>query len=158
MIRYYVSFLQKYGKRIQKLEERRLDLINAEILFDLEPVDYSFFLEIKKDFEGMELLYKLYKQQKVSRDVWSKTLWANLNPQQLIDGMENFLKEFRKLPRTIRTLNVGQALEATMKAFRNSVPLFVGLKNEAMRERHWLELMDQTGKHFDMSPDRSGEK
>ncbi|XP_051175007.1 dynein axonemal heavy chain 10 [Leptopilina boulardi] len=102
----------------------------------------------------MELLYKLYKQQKNSRDIWSKTLWINLNPQQLMDGMDGFLKEFRKLPKSVRALNVGLSLEVIMKDFRNSVPLFVELKNEAMRERHWQELMDKTGKHFDMSPDR----
>lgn len=132
--------------------------MNAEVLFDLDPTDYSVFLKVQKDYEGMEMLYKLYKQQKYSRDVWSKTLWANLNPQQLMDGMDNFLKEFRKLPRSVRVLSVGQALDGTMKGFRNSVPLFVELKNEAMRERHWQELMDKTGKHFDMSPDRSEDK
>lgn len=106
----------------------------------------------------MELLYKLYKQQKNARDIWSKTLWVNLNPQQLMDGMDGFLKEFRKLPKAVRMLSVGQSLDATMKGFRNSVPLFVELKNEAMRERHWQELMNKTGKHFDMSPDRSEEQ
>lgn len=140
------------------MEEKRLDLVNAEILFDLEPTDYTFFLNTKKNYEGMELLYKLYKQQKNSRDIWSKTLWINLNPQQLMDGMDGFLKEFRKLPKSVRALNVGLSLEVIMKDFRNSVPLFVELKNEAMRERHWQELMDKTGKHFDMSPDRSEDK
>ena len=140
------------------MEERRLDLVNAEVLFDLEPTDYALFLKLIKDYEGMEMLYKLYKQQKNARDIWSKTLWANLNPQQLMDGMDNFLKEFRKLPRAVRMLSVGQALDSTMKGFRNSVPLFVELKNEAMRERHWQELMDKTGKQFDMSPDRSEDK
>lgn len=102
----------------------------------------------------MEILYKLYRTQKSARDSWSKTLWADLNPQQLIDGMEQFVKEFRRMPKEVRQLNVGLAIEATMKTFKNSVPLFVELKNEAMRERHWEELMNKTGIHFDMTPDR----
>ncbi|XP_012272400.1 dynein heavy chain 10, axonemal [Orussus abietinus] len=146
--------MDEYFDLIQDLDAKRVDLVNAEVLFDLVPTDYSSFLKVKKNYEGMEALYKLYKTQKTARDVWAKTLWVNLNPQQLIDGMEQFLKEFRKLPRAYRQLNVGKALEATMKAFRDSVPLFVELKNEAMRERHWLELMDRTGKRFDMTPDR----
>lgn len=101
-------------------------------------------------------LFKLYKSQKTARDTWAKTLWVDLNPQLLIDGMDGFLKEFRKMPKAVRSLQVGRALEASMKSFKNSVPLFVELKNEAMRERHWKELMDKTGMHFDMSPDRSG--
>nr|XP_046467282.1 dynein axonemal heavy chain 10 [Neodiprion pinetum] len=146
--------MDEYGKLIDFMEAKRVDLVNAEILFDLPPADYSRFLKVKKDYEGMEMIYKLYKAQKIMRDVWAKTLWVNLNPHQLIDGVDQFMKEFRRMPRAVRMLNVGQALDNLMKGFKNSVPLFVELKNEAMRERHWLELMEKTGKYFDMSPDR----
>lgn len=136
------------------MEAKRVDLANAEILFNLEPADYSAFLKVKQDYEGMEMLYKLYRAQKNAREIWSKTLWIDLNPQQLMDGMEQFIKEFRRMPKSVRQLNVAYSLEATMKTFKNSVPLFVELKNEAMRERHWEELMNKTGIHFDMEPSR----
>lgn len=135
---------------------KRLDLTSAEILFDLPPTDYSAFVKVKTDYEGMILIYDIYRSQKIARDTWSKTLWVDLNPQQLVDGMDQYIKEFKKLPKSVRQLSVGHALDAAMKAFKNSVPLFVELKNEAMRERHWLELMDKTGMHFDMAPDRCG--
>lgn len=102
----------------------------------------------------MEILYDLYKKQMKARDDWAKTLWVNLNPQQLIDGMDHFLREFRRLPKFIKSMNVGHALDANMKNFKDSVPLFIELKNEAMRERHWQQLMKQTGQYFDMDPDR----
>lgn len=133
-----------------------MDLVNAEILFDLPPTDYSIFTQVKSVFEGMKLIYSLYKTQKNARDIWSKTLWIDLNPQQLIDGMDQYIKKFRSFPHVVRQLDVGICLETIMKTFKNSVPLFVELKNEAMRERHWQELMDKSGKHFDMSPDRCG--
>lgn len=102
----------------------------------------------------MEVLYDLYKKQNNAREIWAKTLWVNLNPQQLIEGMEHFMRELRQLPKSIRDMNVGRALNANMKNFKNSVPLFIELKNEAMRERHWQELMKRTGQYFDMDPDR----
>lgn len=37
-------------------------------------------------------------------------------------------------------------LDLKMKQFKGIVPLMVSLKNEAMRERHWKELMKKTGK------------
>lgn len=128
--------------------------MQSEILFDLPPADYSVFLRIKKEYEGMEILYKFYKQQSSARETWATTLWVNLNPQQLIDGMEHFMKEFRKLPKFVRVMNLGHALEADMRNFKSSVPLFIELKNEAMRDRHWQELMRRTGQYFDMDPDR----
>ena len=45
-------------------------------------------------------------------------------------------------------------LDLKMKQFKNAVPLMVSLKNEALRERHWLMLMEKTGQFFDMHPDR----
>lgn len=41
-----------------------------------------------------------------------------------------------------------------MKQFKATVPLMVSLKNEALRERHWHQLMEKTGEYFDMAPDR----
>lgn len=149
---------QEFEDAFIYMDEKLLDLKNAEILFDLTPADYSDYGAIKKEFAAMEELYQLYKLQKLARDVWAETLWVNLKPQQLIDGMESYLKEFRKMPRVMRQMNVGRALEDSMKNFKNSVPLFVELKNEAMRERHWKELMQKTGKYFDMSPNRCDEK
>lgn len=40
-----------------------------------------------------------------------------------------------------------------MKQFKNTIPLMVSLKNEALRERHWKMLMEKTGQYFDMAPD-----
>lgn len=39
-----------------------------------------------------------------------------------------------------------------MKQFKNTIPLMVNLKNEALRERHWKMLMEKTGQYFDMAP------
>ncbi|KYN43305.1 Dynein heavy chain 10, axonemal, partial [Trachymyrmex septentrionalis] len=146
--------MDEYGKLINKYEEKRLNLIKLENLFNLSSTDYSTLLKIKREYKSMEVLYNLYKEQRRSREVWAKTLWVNLNPQQLIDGMEHFIRQFRLLPLSIRSLNVAHALETNMKDFKNSVPLFIELKNEAMRERHWQELMRRTGQYFDMDPDR----
>lgn len=88
-----------------------------------------------------------------AREQWSETLWANLNIQLLQDGIEGYLKNLRKLPKEMRQMAVGRALEEKMKEFRDSLPLFVDLKHEALRERHWKELMNKTGQKFDMNPD-----
>jgi dynein heavy chain, axonemal len=111
-------------------------------------------LNAKGDFERMQMVYKLYQAQKIARETWGKTLWVNLNTQALTDGIENFIKDFRKLAKPIRQMPIGSVLEKIMKQFKNVVPLMASLKHEALRERHWKMLMVKTGKSFDMSPDR----
>lgn len=65
--------------------------------------------------------------------------------------MEEYLKEYRKIPKELKLLTPGVKLEELMKAFKNSVPLMVELKNEALRERHWNQLMEKTGESFHLS-------
>ena len=89
----------------------------------------------------------------MAREQWSETLWANLNVQILQDGIEGFLKTLRKLPRETKQMAVSRCLEDKMKEFRDSLPLFGDLKHEALRDRHWKELMTKTGQKFDMNPD-----
>lgn len=89
-----------------------------------------------------------------ARAEWSQTLFSKLDPQTLIDGIEEFFKEFKKLPKEIRNTDTARNVEEKMKEFKRSVPLFVDLKHEALRPRHWNILMQKTGIFFDMNPNK----
>ncbi|KAJ0174233.1 hypothetical protein K1T71_010379 [Dendrolimus kikuchii] len=146
--------MEEYSKYFDELESRKKILQAAEQLFDNPLADFSNFNRAKTDFLAMDQIYKIYKAQKFARELWAKTLWVNLNPQALVDGIEQFFRDYRKLPKIVRLSPTGMMLDLKMKQFKNVVPLMVSLKNEAMRERHWRELMAKTGQDFDMSPDR----
>lgn len=93
--------MEVYAVKFEEMEAQRIELVKAEKLFDMPVTDYSDFLRAKQDYEGMHVIYKLYKQQKIARENWSRTLWAHLNPNALTDGMENFMKEYRKIPKWV---------------------------------------------------------
>ena len=71
----------------------------------------------------------------LAREEWSDTLWANLNIAKLTDGIEGFMRKLRKLPKEAKALPVCHVLEDKMRSFKDSIPLFADLKNEALRER-----------------------
>ena len=62
-------------------------------------------------------------------------MWANLDVQHLQDGIEAFMKQLRRLPRDVKSMPSAKVLEEKMKEFKDSIPLFLDLKNEALRER-----------------------
>ena len=70
-------------------------------------------------------------------------LWTELNAQFLTDGIEFYLQELRKLPKSVRSSEVGKQLEATMKEFKRSIPVFMDLRNESTLER--VTLYDRNG-------------
>ncbi|XP_044581988.1 dynein axonemal heavy chain 10-like [Cotesia glomerata] len=143
--------VEEFEGLIRTLEKRRLDLAYAENLFNLLPTNFSIFEKVKQNFEDIKIIYSLYKTQKDAENILSKTSWSDLNFQKLINEIEFYIREFKKLPSRIQQLDISQILLAKMEAFKSSVLLFVDLKHEAIRERHWKELMDKTGKHLDIT-------
>ncbi|XP_069071115.1 dynein axonemal heavy chain 10 [Pleurodeles waltl] len=142
-----------YEKELARHEKRRQELANAEKLFDLPITMYPDLLQVQKEMKGLREIYEIYKAQKAAKNDWSKTLWVNLNVQFLLDGIEGFLKSLRKLSKETRSMPVAFYLESKMKEFKESIPLLLDLKNEALRDRHWRDLMSKTGTSFEMDPE-----
>ncbi|XP_043925694.1 dynein axonemal heavy chain 10 [Protopterus annectens] len=146
-----LEILTLFEKELEQYDKQRQELANAEKLFDLPVTMYPDLLAVQKEMKGLKQIYDIYKAQKAAKEEWSQALWANLNVQQLLEGIEGFLKALRKLPKEVRSLPVAFHLESKMKEFKDSIPLLLDLKNEALRERHWKELMARTGTSFEMN-------
>nr|XP_038946048.1 dynein axonemal heavy chain 10 isoform X3 [Rattus norvegicus] len=145
------ELLGSFEKELARHEKNRQELANAEKLFDLPITMYPELMKVQKEMAGLRMIYDLYDSLKIAKEEWSQTLWINLNVQYLQEGIEGFLKNLRKLPRHVRSLSVAFHLETKMKAFKDSIPLLLDLKHEALRERHWKELMEKTGVFFEMT-------
>ncbi|NXM38868.1 DYH10 protein, partial [Gymnorhina tibicen] len=145
-----LELMAMFERELERLEKRQRELGSAEKLLDLPATAYPNLIKAQKDAKALKLIYDIYAQQKVTKEEWSQTLWINLNVKVLQEGIEGFLKALRKLPRPVRSMPIGVQLDRKMKAFRDSIPLLLDLKNEALRERHWEDLMEKTGTRFEM--------
>ncbi|XP_029909103.1 dynein heavy chain 10, axonemal [Myripristis murdjan] len=148
-----LAVMETYEVELAKIEAGRQELANAEKLFDLPITMYPELLNVQKDMNGLRQIFDIYKAQKAAKTEWSQTLWVDLNIQLLQDGVESFIKSLRKLPKDVRALPVAFFLEGRMKEFKESLPLLLDLKNEALRDRHWQKLMERSGTRFEMNPD-----
>jgi dynein heavy chain len=61
-----VKLLKSYREELHKLEHEKQELTNAERLFNLPISSYTSLLQVQKEMKGLEELYKLYEEQKVS--------------------------------------------------------------------------------------------
>ncbi|KAL6114194.1 dnah10 [Pungitius sinensis] len=146
-----LTIMETYEADLAKIVAGRHDLANAEKLLDLPVTVYPVVVSIQKDMNGLRQIYGVYKAQQAAKTEWSQTLWVDLNIQLLQEGVEGFIKSLRQLPKDVRALPVAFFLEGRMKEFRESLPLLLDLKNEALRDRHWKELMQRTGTSFEMN-------
>ncbi|TRY94050.1 hypothetical protein DNTS_011956 [Danionella cerebrum] len=146
-----LEIMGTYEQELAKVESSRQELAKAEKLFNLPITTYPELLNVQKEMRGLRQIYEIYKNQKTAKTEWSQTLWVNLDIQVLQDGIEGFIKRLRKLPKDVRALPVAFFLDGRMKEFKESLPLFLDLKNKALRERHWKNLMERTGASFEMN-------
>ena len=58
--------MKQYKAEVEKQENERQELANAERLFDLPITMYPELLEVQKDMKGMDQIYNLYEEQKVN--------------------------------------------------------------------------------------------
>ncbi|KAM6931388.1 dynein axonemal heavy chain 10 [Xenentodon cancila] len=147
-----LNILGKYEADFAKIVGEQKELTNAERLLDLPVTTYPELTRIHEEMNGLRQIYDVYKAQKDAKSKWAQTLWVDLDIQLLQEGIDSLNKSLRQLPKNVRTLPVGLFLDGRMKEFRESLPLLMDLKNEALQDRHWKELMERTGTSFQMNP------
>ncbi|KAF4519979.1 hypothetical protein B566_EDAN005479 [Ephemera danica] len=148
-----LMLMKSFTEELETLNIERQRLVEDELLFDVPLADFSALHNVQNTMKHLDSVFHIYEAQKAARDVWASTLWIDLAPSTLTDGMRHFIDMFDDLPLEAQTMPVAVQLRQNMKDFQNSVPMFEALKNDALRERHWQQLMQKTGKHFDVSPE-----
>ncbi|XP_071441594.1 dynein axonemal heavy chain 10 [Hetaerina americana] len=149
-----VELLKVANEEYASLSKTLEQLIKTQSLFELPDTDFNFFWKLENVLSQFSQIYDIYERFKDSRKSWGLTLWADLDPKVLLDGVEKYAKEIHKLPREVRLLPIAKTLERIIREFKHSVPLIVELKNDALCERHWKELMKKTGITFDLEFDK----
>ena len=61
-----VELLKQFKAEVDQMEAERQELGNAEKLFDLPITVYPDLQQIQKEMKGLEQIYALYEEQKVS--------------------------------------------------------------------------------------------
>ena len=95
-------------------------------------------------------------------EAWKKTLWNDIDTNEMEEAIKRIPKELRTLHKNVRyvayfclsivmcysTSNAFVELSSSVRTFQNSLPLIANLAHPAMRPRHWQLLMEATHTRF----------
>jgi dynein heavy chain len=146
-----VDRLAYYKRRIGKLNKAKAELINAQNLFNLNVTSFPSLQATQADIEQFDKIYGFYVQFQEFQEAMSSTLWGDLDIGALQRGSTDFLKNAAKFPKELKELSVYKRVVDKLTAFKDSLPLVISLKNDAMKTRHWQKLMELTGVTFDVT-------
>ncbi|KAH0806962.1 dynein heavy chain 10, axonemal-like [Histomonas meleagridis] len=147
-----LDLVLKYRKELKEYCQRRDDFHIAEKLFGIPLTSFPQLQIIETSLNSYQQIYQLYDNQEKTMNEWASMLWSEVDVNMLINGIDGFEMSLRKLPHELRGLPPYEYLKKKISTFKESLPLFQDLKNEALRERHWNEMMVKAGAGIDFQP------
>ena len=146
-----VELMIQYKKQLGTLHSTKLELINAQNLFALDVKAYPSLSDTQNDVEKLDKIYSLYTTFREFQDNMASMMWNEIDMSSLQNGAEDFEKRAKKFPKELKDIYTFKMVENKLQNFKEALPLIISLKNDAMKPRHWLKLMEVTKVTFDVS-------
>lgn len=127
---------------IQKLEFCRKEIELVKVTFDL----INFFISIlyKMIFNSKQLWDFVFVIESCVND-WKKTAWTRLDVEEMEQQCKKFSKDIRALGKSVQQWHPYVYIDQVLRNLLTSLRAITELQNPAIRDRHWLELMQSTG-------------
>jgi len=118
-------------------------------LFGLDRPVYKDIASIEKDMDLLQQVWDLANEWNDMWEEWKLGRFTDLNVEAMEEASGKFNKKLQKLGKDIKSWKTWEAIKDKVDQFKKALPLISDLRNEALRDRHWQQLMDQIGKQFD---------
>ena len=118
-------------------------------LFSLDRPVYKDLEAIEKDLGLLQNVWELAQEWNEMWEEWKMGRFTELNVESMEESSGKFNKKLQKLGKDIKSWKTWEAQKEKVDQFKKALPLITDLRNEALRDRHWQQLMDQIGKQFD---------
>lgn len=146
-----LELMREFGDELEEHMKMREQLVLAEKLFDMPLTSYPELGTVEASMKKLSQIYDVYKGHVDAVASYSSMLWSELDINKMTQSTEDVMLSLKKL-KHLKTVPTYEMVEHTIQGFQHSLPLMADLKSEALRKRHWDQLMHVTGRNFDMDP------
>jgi dynein heavy chain len=134
---------------IAEFNKQRLANVQAEKLFNLEISKYPQLVEMEERNKRYDLIYDIFDDFAKRMGDFGQMYWLKLDTKLLLESAENFKKSVKRLGSKNPDLEIMSPfiqLSDRVNSFSDSLPLIQALRHDAVQERHWMRIMEETGK------------
>ncbi|KAJ7395639.1 hypothetical protein BTVI_152782 [Pitangus sulphuratus] len=142
--------LTMFQNRFDNLFRKYITCTGGEDLFGLPVTQYPELLEIQKQLNMLQKLYKLYNSVIDTISGYYDILWSELDIEKINSELLEFQNRCRKLPRAVKEWQAFLDLKKTIEDFSECCPLLERMSNKVMMPRHWKQIADLTEHRFDV--------
>ncbi|XP_022909837.1 dynein beta chain, ciliary-like [Onthophagus taurus] len=147
------KLLDKCNMQITELENYQQDLGEQANLFELTMPEFKQLKCSRKELRLLKQLWDFVNIVNSSIDEWKYTRWKKIDVEGMEMELKKFAKEVRTMDKEIKGWDVYIQMEAQIKNMLTSLRAVTELQNPAIRDRHWIQLMQATKVKFVMDDD-----
>ncbi|EZA54880.1 Dynein beta chain, ciliary [Ooceraea biroi] len=147
------ELLDEGHKEILMLERQMKDIQESASLFEVTVPEFKQLRQCRRELKMLKQLWDYVNIVQSSIEGWKTTPWRKIDVENMDIECKKFAKEIRAMDKEMRPWDTYVSLEATVKNMLTSLRAVAELQNPAIRERHWLQLMNSTKKLGNMTPE-----
>ena len=145
--------LSKAQVNINKFMAKINTLQSEATLFEVSVPTFGHIVQCKKENRLLKELWDYIYLVRTSIESWKETKWADIDVESMEMECKKYSKDIRGLDKDMRNWNSFLGLESAVKNMLTSLRAIGELQNNAIRERHWEQLVQVVRVRFVMSED-----
>ncbi|KAI3381366.1 hypothetical protein SNEBB_008024 [Seison nebaliae] len=145
--------LDKCNADLTEMEEKMRDINSSAKLFEVTLSEFKQIRMCRKEIKMIKNLWDYINVILTTFKNWNKTKWKDINVDIMDTETKKFAKDIRGLDKEVRAWNAFSGLETAVKNMITSLQAVKELQSNAIRDRHWQQIMVATGVKFEMNDD-----
>ncbi|TPP61873.1 Dynein beta chain ciliary [Fasciola gigantica] len=144
--------LLEWNTRLTKIEEGVTEMQVSAKAFEVR--DIPTYMELKAMRREMKVTKRVWDYINMFRSyvtAWKTSKWKEIDFGAIDEVIREISMEIRSMDKEVRQWPMFQGLEAELKDLNASVTAVRDLQNPAVKERHWIELMSDTGRIIEIN-------
>ncbi|KAL1512674.1 hypothetical protein ABEB36_002231 [Hypothenemus hampei] len=136
--------LDKTHVECLELEIERDKLEEQANLFELTLPEFKAMRSTRKELKQIKQLWDFINVVRSCIDEWKLTPWKKIDVENMEMECKKYGKEIRQMDKEIKGWDAYIQLDGTIKNMLTSLRAVTELQNPAIRDRHWIQLMQAT--------------
>lgn len=136
-------FIQIHHQVTEK-EAMMNELSQAAALFEVNVPEFKQLKSCRREICMLKVLWDQIELVRSSFVDWNTTLWSDINVENMEMDCKKFVKDIRTLDKEMRAWDAFSGMDSTVKNMVTSLRAVGELQNQAIRDRHWDQLMQAT--------------
>lgn len=145
--------LKRYQRQFDDKYRKWMTFMAGEELFGLPVHKYPELVKTRKELELLDKLYTLYINVLQKVKGYNDILWCDLDFDAVCEEVSVFVNQCKRLPKSLRDWDAYVELKKILDDFMELQPVIQELKNPAVVERHWQEVMKISSHKWRTDPD-----